>query len=183
MDAWTRYKEDEHVKVGWRTIVKKSLELPDGNKLVFDTISHVGSQTSAIIALTPENEVVIAKQFRVGPERYMMELPGGMVDAGEDPMDAAIRELKEETGYVSDDVVLLGTAHEDAYSNVQRNYYFAKNCRKVAEPELELGELIDVELISIDQLIHNAKHASMTDSIAVLQAYDELQDISKGKEK
>jgi ADP-ribose pyrophosphatase len=180
MNAWTRYQEDEHVKVGWRTIVKKSLELPDGNKLVFDTISQIGAKTAAIIALTPDNEVVIAKQFRVGPERYMMELPGGMVDAGEDSMDSAKRELKEETGYVSDDVTFLGTAYEDAYSNVERHYFLARNCQKTSAPELELGELIDVELISIEQLIYNAKHAAMTDSIAVLQAYDLLQDISKG---
>ena len=52
-----------------------------------------------IIPLTPEGEVILVNQYRFGMEKNSLEIPGGMADDGEDAMEAAIRELKEETGY------------------------------------------------------------------------------------
>ena len=56
-----------------------------------------------IIPITPQNDVVLVDQYRFGSEKSSLEIPGGMVDPGEDPMEAAIRELLEETGFVGKD--------------------------------------------------------------------------------
>lgn len=179
-EPWQRSQPDEVTKVGWRTVTRKTFLAPDGNEYIYDTIGAVGAKTAAVIALTPENKVVIAEQFRTGPERVLQELPGGAVDEGEDEVTAALRELREETGYTSNDIVAIGMANEDAYANHHHYFFLARNCQKTHEQHLEEGELIGVKLISIAELIDNAKHANMTDAVAVLCAYDTLKEIMQG---
>src|SRR6187200_1493558 len=62
-----------------------------------------------VIALTPDEQVVLIRQYRVGTAKVCLEIPGGMVDPGEDAATAAARELVEETGYTSSRWELLGT--------------------------------------------------------------------------
>ena len=61
-----------------------------------------------IIALTPDNHVVLIRQYRHGSDRFEVELPGGCIDPGEAPLDAAVRELLEETGYSGENPVIIG---------------------------------------------------------------------------
>ena len=171
---WQRYADDITTKVGWRTIVRKHFVLPDGTRAEFDTVANVGTNTVAVIALTTDNQVVIAEQFRPGPEKVMQDLPGGMVDPGETPLDAIKRELLEETGYGSDDWQELGVVQDDGYSNIHRHFFLARDCHVAASQALEETEFITVRLLSIDELIQCATSGSMTDGIAVLYAYDEL---------
>ena len=61
-----------------------------------------------IIPITENNEVILVNQHRFGTEQLTLEIPGGMVDEGEDPMKAATRELAEETGYTSSQIIEIG---------------------------------------------------------------------------
>lgn len=61
-----------------------------------------------VIPLTPDNEIVLVEQYRYGIEQPTLELPGGMVDPGESPLETSKRELLEETGYAGDECVDLG---------------------------------------------------------------------------
>src|SRR4051812_34321422 len=62
-----------------------------------------------IIALTADEQVVLVRQYRVGIDALCLEIPGGMVDPGETPMEAAVRELREETGYSGGHWKQIGT--------------------------------------------------------------------------
>ena len=62
-----------------------------------------------VVALTPEEEVLLVRQFRAGSGRDSLEIPGGLVEPGEDPCLAGARELREETGYAGDPPEFLGT--------------------------------------------------------------------------
>jgi ADP-ribose pyrophosphatase len=64
-----------------------------------------------VVALTPEGDALLVRQERHGIEAFTLELPGGMVDPGETPHDAALRELREETGYTASGAELLGWVH------------------------------------------------------------------------
>lgn len=174
---WTRCQPDEMTKVGWRTITRKYYVSSSGAPHEFDTIGAVGAKVAAVVALTDDNQVVIAEQFRTGPERIMQDLPGGMVDEGETPTEAAVRELLEETGYQAGAIELLGVAYNDGYSNVERHFFFAQGCKKVSEQQLEEAEEITVKLLPIEDVLDNARMNRMTDALAVYYASDHLQKL------
>lgn len=180
MQPWPKTNDDEIIKVGYRTLVNKTFLMPDGKEGSFTTKDAPDDFASAVIALTPENAVVIAEQFRPGPEKVMQEIPGGGGNTSEDPKDVAMRELKEETGYGSNEVVFLGKVHKDAYTNSARYYYLARNCTIIGETEQEDTEYIEVKTISIEKLFENARNTNMTDTEAVFLAYEVLKEIQEG---
>ena len=180
MDIWKHAKPPQEQKAGWRTITQKTFIQPDGQEAEYTTFGGMNDHHAAVIALTPENLVVVAEQFRPGPEMVMQEIPGGNVEKGEDSQEAAMRELAEETGFTSDDVIHLGQSRKDAYMNATWDFYLARNCRRTGEKQLDIGEFVMERLITIPQLISNAKEGRMTDSNAVLMAYDMLMEIDQG---
>ncbi|HSX07835.1 MAG TPA: NUDIX hydrolase [Candidatus Saccharimonadales bacterium] len=180
MKLWQRVEPTTTQKVGYRTIVEKTFVQPDGQRFTATTVNAEGLETVAVLALTPDNKVIIARQFRAGPEIIMDELPGGFVDKGEDKAAAAARELLEETGYVPGELKFLGTAHYEAYTNTDRQCFLALNCTPTGDgQQLDEHEFIEVRLITIKQLIENAKAGVMTDLGPVLMAYDLLLELQK----
>jgi ADP-ribose pyrophosphatase len=180
MDSWPKVGDDEVIKVGWRRLVKKTFIDESGAKVEYMTQGLIGKNAAAVIALTSDNQVIIAEQFRPGPEKIMQELPGGGVEAGEDEKQAVARELLEETGYQAGEIEFLGVVLKDAYTNTQWHFYFARDCVDTGQQHLDDGEFVRVKLISIDQLFENAKNAQMTDVSAVYLAYEKLKAIMDG---
>jgi 8-oxo-dGTP pyrophosphatase MutT (NUDIX family) len=138
----------------------------------------------ATIALTPDNQVVVVRQFRAAPESVWYELPGGGVEDGEDIEAAAKRELFEETGYQPTAITYLGANTIDGLMNGVCHSFLATGCVSVGDPardQTEIDQGVETVLISIDQLIENAKTNQMTDAVAVLMAYDTLKELQGGK--
>jgi len=110
-----------------------------------------------VIALTQDEQVVLIRQYRHGTEQITTEIPGGVAEKGEDPMTAARRELLEETGYDTEDWKQIGVVEPNPAFQVNRAYTFlAQGVRKVAEPQLDESEEIEVEeqpLSKITELI------------------------------
>jgi len=100
-----------------------------------------------VIALTPDQRVVLIRQYRFGSELVTLEIPGGIVDPGEDPRAAALRELREETGFVAERVVALGSIAPNPAIQRNRLYSFlAEGCVLASEQAQDPGEDIEVEL-------------------------------------
>jgi len=100
-----------------------------------------------VIPLTPEGKVALIRQFRFGIWSTTLEIPGGIVERGENPERAAARELEEETGYRPHEVILLGSVHPNPAIQTNRAYsYLALDCEKVHAGKQDVGEDIAVEL-------------------------------------
>ncbi|MBK8433844.1 MAG: NUDIX hydrolase [Chloroflexi bacterium] len=114
-----------------------------------------------IIPLTADNQVVMIRQYRHGNDEITLEVPGGIIDEGETPQEAAERELREETGYASDDVIPTGTvAPNPALFNNTCHSFLARNARLVGEQEFDGTEDIAIELVplaDIPQLIRTGQ--------------------------
>ncbi|MGI8887903.1 MAG: NUDIX hydrolase, partial [Nocardioidaceae bacterium] len=98
-------------------------------------------------ALTPACQLVMVRQFRPGPDRVVLNVPGGFVDEGETPLEAAARELTEETGFVSTEMEHVVTAMS-ASSTGQRHVVIARNC--VPSGEMRLDEYEDCEPVVLE---------------------------------
>lgn len=177
MKEWQQVSETEVIYDGWRKVFRKTMRMNSGREFVAEISDKEGFRATAIIAMTPDRKVIIARQFRVGPNRIMDELPGGAVDPGEEPAAAAIRELREETGYIASSAMLLGVIYKHAWMHTSWHYFLAQDCMlDLAGQNLEADEEVEVELISVDQLIANAKNGQMTDTEAVFLALDHLKE-------
>lgn len=177
MKKWHRIEPTKVQKVGYRKIMSKTFKMPDGSIKPFETYFNSGA---CVIALTPENKVIVARQFRPGPEMIMDELPGGAVDEGERPEQTMQRELLEETGYEAGTMKYLGAAYYDAYTSGKRHCFLAKNCKPSNKKgQLSADEYIEIREISIGELLRNARAGLLTDPGAVLFAYEELVKLQK----
>lgn len=132
-----------------------------------------------IIPLTDDEQVVMVRQFRHGTESFTLEIPGGMVDAEDaDPRAAARREMVEESGYDSDDIIELGKVHPNPA--IQGNYchtFLARNVQRGEKRELDTTEETEVVLVplaSIKDLIAGGQitHALVIAAFSFLQAYN-----------
>lgn len=179
MKEWPRTSEPEEIKIGWRRLVRKVFLDPAGVEQEYYTKDSLDSISIATIALTPDNKVIVAEQFRPGPELIFEELPGGGHDKGETHEEAARRELHEETGYAAGTMTYLGKVHKDAYTNTTWHYFLATDCVTDGKQHTDDGEFINIKEISISQLFANARAGMMSDVDAVFLAYDTLKELEE----
>lgn len=148
-------------------------ELPSGKNykafvLEFDSWANV-------VALTKNNEVVLVKQYRHGVQEISLELPGGVVDAGEHPLDGAKRELMEETGYSAGNIVEVGRLYPNPA--IQQNTlfcYLATDVEWAGEQHLDDAEEIEVQLVPLDELIEIAKNGKFLHALNVAVLFQAL---------
>ncbi len=131
-----------------------------------------------VIAITPDQQVVLIEQFRFGIEEVTLEIPGGTIDHGESPAAACQRELLEETGYAGDEVRMIGRVSGNPA--IQNNFVHTGlilNAKPAGVPKLDQFEEINVSVIPLDAVpglirtgaIHHAfvvaafQHLSLTD--------------------
>ena len=160
IQPWKEIRREVAFKKYSRKIERVDFQLTDGSEADFYLKAEGGAV--CIFALTPDDQVIMARQFRPGPNKILLELPGGGIEAGEEPIEAARREFLEETGYQGD-FEFIGTCLDDAYSTMERSYVVATNCVKIAEPQNSAHEEIEVVLLPLEEFRHHLRTGQLTD--------------------
>lgn len=106
-----------------------------------------------ILATTKEGLYIFNEEYRHPTGKILLSCPGGYIDEGETPLEAAKRELLEETGFEAEDFELIGSAYPYAGISEQKTFYFrAQMAKRIAEPQLEISEYLQTVLKSKDDL-------------------------------
>jgi len=141
--------ESKHIHPKFRV---DKCELPNGNFL--NAIVFEFTAWANVLAITKDNQAVLIRQYRHGVQDVMWEIPGGVVEEGEDPIEGVRRELLEETGYTSSKIIPLGKFHPNPAIQTNTMYCFlALDAEKVTEQHLDGMEEIEVHLVPLDALI------------------------------
>jgi ADP-ribose pyrophosphatase len=167
-------------KPGWEVLKdKKVYETPifDLHQIWFDApsqkIDHPFYVLNApewinVIALTPENEIILVEQYRAGIDESSLEIPGGMVDKGESPIEAAKRELLEETGYRSDNWVQIGkTSSNPAILSNYTHLYVAENCVFTGSLQTDGTEDIAVHIMPMNDFLELVRNGTVHHAIVL----------------
>lgn len=149
-------------KDNWATLRADTCKMPNGN-IVDPYYVLEYPDWANVVALTKGNEVILIHQYRHAAGEVILELPGGCIEKGESPEDGVRRELLEETGYIFENIEQLSTLYANpATGNNKTHCFLATGGVKVQDQDLDSGEEIIVELVSLEKL----KSLLLTNKIA-----------------
>ncbi|MBQ7363422.1 MAG: NUDIX hydrolase [Clostridia bacterium] len=152
-------------------VVRDKVALPNGRVAYREMCLHKGAV--AVVPLTADGNVIMERQFRYAHNRVFLEIPAGKLDRqDENPLDAAKRELKEETGAVAKKYTPLGALDTTPALVNEKIYMYLAEDIEIGERKLDPDEFIDVELIPLSELIDMVMKGEIQDAktqIAILK--------------
>lgn len=133
-----------------------------------------------VVALTPEENVIFVRQYRLGRGEVTLEIPGGMIDGAESPAAAAERELREETGYQAARWTALGAIDPNPAIQTNRCHLFlAEGCRRTAEVHLDEREDIAVQELPLAEVPRMLADGSISHALVAV-AFQRLELLRRG---
>lgn len=139
-----------------------TVRLPNGETAVREVVDHPGGV--CVLALDGENRALVVSQFRYPYEEVLREVPAGKLEYGEDPREAAIRELKEETGAVAGEFRSLGELYPSpGYCGEIIRMYLARELT-FGETRLDEDEFLNLERIPFGQLVEQVLSGEIKDA-------------------
>lgn len=144
------------------------VKLPNGRVSRRDVVRHHGAV--AIVALTESGKIALVRQYRTALDRVTVEIPAGKLEPGEDPLDCAKRELKEETGFVPGRIAYLTTiASSCGFSDELIHLYLATQLSfEGANPDED--EFLNVDLVDVQELVDAVLDGKIEDAKTVVGA-------------
>lgn len=136
---------------GFLKINRDQVQLPNGNVHTRIVVRHPGA--ACVLATTPDNRVVLVRQWRYAANQATLEIPAGKLDEGEDPAACALRELGEETPYTAERVEkILDFFSAPGFCDEVLHLYRARNITPTSSLQPDEDELVETELYSRAQI-------------------------------
>lgn len=154
MERWKTRKTETLLNSPWVTVRRDAVTLPNGAQ-IDDFYAVTIRDAAAIVALDGEGNLILKREYRYCYDRELIEIPAGAFEDGEtDPLTVARRELREETGFVSDQWEYLGaTVESSAKMTNLMHLFLARNCRRVGDQALDETEALIPLLLPLEQAV------------------------------
>jgi ADP-ribose pyrophosphatase len=173
---WRVRSSDWALDVPWYRVRRDVVELPDGT--VIDYYRSVRPDVAVVLPVTAGGEVLLVRQYKHGVGAITLELPGGLIDEGEEPPAAAERELREETGCASPHPLQpLGWVWADASKSTERLFSFlARDVERVGEPRLDPNEAASGVVVerrpwsALGELVDDGAFTAQATVVTILRA-------------
>jgi len=145
--------------------------LSDGTRTKREVVEHPGGVT--VIPVGEDGTVWCVRQYRYPFGEHLLETPAGKLEPGEDPLECAVRELGEETGFTAEEYVDLGCLYPSPGYCRETLYVYMARGLKPGERHLDKGEFLDVETHTLEELTDMVMRGELRDAktaLAVLKA-------------
>jgi ADP-ribose pyrophosphatase len=121
-----------------------------------------------VVAVTPDEQLVLVRQFRYGINEFSLEIPGGIIERGEEPIAAGVRELREETGYIGAPAILLGRVHPNPAIQSNRSHFvLVENAVRSAELAWDGDEEIEVSTVPVAEVFAAIRRGEITHGLVL----------------
>ena len=159
--AWQVLTDISLISQRWLEVREQRVRLANGHEI--DSFHLIqGPSWAGVLCLTADQQVVLVRQYRHGLGGASLELPAGVIEPSEAPLDAAHRELREETGFATNDLApLVIVAPEPARNTTLAHFFFARGAVRIADLALDNGEELEVVLVSVPELFELIDHGQI----------------------
>jgi ADP-ribose pyrophosphatase len=142
-------------------VERVQVRLPNGRESVYDLVRHRGAVT--IVPVDDMGNILFVRQYRLGAEKLLLELPAGVLEVDEDPAFGAAREIREETGQAAGKLEPLGTFYmAPGYSSEYMHIFLARGL--YLDPlEADADEFLQVVAVPIEEAYRMAEHGEILD--------------------
>jgi len=179
--GWKVLRSDYVIETPYLRLRRDHVELPSGQRIE-DYFVRESRGFAVVFALTPDERVVLVRQYKHGIAAGVLELPAGALDEGESPERCARRELAEETGYVGDAPeaeYVRSFVTDPTNSDSRLHLFLVRNARRLVEQDLDVTEDIAVEFATLDELRDHVRNGTIEVSSHVACIYVMLERMAR----
>ena len=153
MKKWTKISSELVFDNKWFKVQKDVVKLSTG-KIIDDYHMWKNNDVALIVAMTSDKKILLEKQYKHAADDLVIEVPAGFSDDNEDTIETAKRELLEETGYIGEEPILLGSLMNNPTKELGKtNVYLINNAHRISEPSLDSTEDIEVAEYTLEEVL------------------------------
>ncbi|MBD2243473.1 NUDIX hydrolase [Nostoc sp. FACHB-888] len=171
LKKWKTLKSKMVLEHYWCQVRQDEIELPNG-KIIDDYFVSIKPNVAMVLPITSNREIIFVRQYRHAGGKFFLELPAGNFDPAKESAEvAAIRELKEETGYIPQEFIKIGTLYDKPSKDTNQIHLFlAENVSELGEQRLDITEEIEVVFIPVESVLEKIiqEEISVAGTVAAL---------------